>query len=60
MSKHWKSFVKRSFETFMIGGSGSKHGECYGAFKNLVRNSEYFKSKNLKKLSILAQILGFL
>ena len=57
MSKHWKSFIKYCFEMFMHGGIGSKHGECYGTFKKLVRNFEFSKSEDFKKLSASAKIL---
>ena len=35
----------------------SEHEDCHGTFKKLVKNSEYSKSDNFKKLSVLAQIL---
>ena len=38
-------------------GTGREHEDCYGTFKNLARNSEYSKSDNFKKLSVLAQSL---
>ena len=31
---------------------GSKHDDYYGTFKKIVRNSEYSKSDNIKKLSV--------
>ena len=37
----------------------SKHEDCYGDFKKIVRNCDFQKSDNFKKLSVLAQILGF-
>ena len=37
-----------------------EHGDCYATFKKLVRNSEYSKSDNFKKLSVLAQIRSLL
>ena len=40
-------------------GTVNEHEDCYRAFKKLVRNSEYSKSDNFKKLSVLAQILSF-
>ena len=33
---------------------------CHGTFKKLVRNSEFSRSDNFKKLSVLAQVLSFL
>ena len=45
---------------FVLEGLGSGHEDYYGTFKKLVRNSEYSKSENFKKLSVLAQILCFL
>ena len=38
-------------------GTGSEHESCYGTFKKLVRNSEYSKSENFKKLTVLAKFL---
>ena len=34
-------------------GSGSEREDCYGTFEKLIRNSEYSKTDNLKKLSVL-------
>ena len=36
---------------------GNEYEDCYGTFKKLVRNSEYSKSDDFKKLSVMAQIL---
>ena len=55
MSKHRK-VVKLKVQE----GAVSEHKDCYGAFKKLARNSEYSKSDDFKKLSVLAQILSFL
>ena len=41
-------------------GTGSEHEDWYETFKKLVRNSEYSKSDNVKKLSVLVQSLSFL
>ena len=41
-------------------GTGSEYEDFYGAFKKLVRYSEYSNSDNFKELSGLVQILGFL
>ena len=38
-------------------GTRSEHEDCYGALE-LVRNSEYSKSDDFKKLPLLAQILS--
>ena len=43
--------VRKTLLRDVHGGAESKHEECYGAFKKHVRNSEYSKSENLKKLS---------
>ena len=57
MSKHWR-VVKNIVE--VQEGAVSENEDCYGTFKKLVRNSEYSKSDNFKKLSVLAQLLSFL
>ena len=58
MCKHWTAF-RHSVMKF-DEGRRSEHKDCYGTFKRLVRNPEYSKSDNFKKLSVLAQILSFL
>ena len=56
MSKHWKSFKKYCFEMF----TGEQEVNTKSVLE-LVTNSEYSKSENFKKLSVLAhQILSLL
>ena len=43
-----------------LGGTGSEHEGFYETFKKLIRDSEYSKSDNLEKLSVLVQIVSFL
>ena len=52
ISRHWKTS-----RNIVLNCSW---GDCYETFKKLVRNSEYWKSDNLTKLSVLAEILSFL
>ena len=56
--EHWT--VCKNIVLKFSRGKRSKHEDCFGTFKKLVRNSEYSKSDNFKKLSVLAQILSFL
>ena len=62
MSKHWKRLKNHEKTLFrnVPGGTGSINEEFYGQFKKLIRNSEYSKSDNFKKLSVLGQIRSFL
>ena len=43
-----------------MGGTGSEHDNCHDIFEELIRNSEYSKLDNLKKLSVPEKILKFL
>ena len=54
MSKDWKSFRNDRFEMF----TGEREVNTKSAMK-LVRNSQYSKSNDFKKLSVLARILNF-
>ena len=38
-------------------GAASEHEDCYGTFKKLLRNSEFSKSDNFKKLQYLPKFL---
>ena len=60
MSKHWKGLNKVCFEMFKGAQVVTRSKIGYGACKKLVRDSEYSKSDNFKKFSVLAQILSFL
>ena len=40
--------------------TGCKHQVCYSTLNKLLRNSDYSKSENFRKLSVMAQILSFL
>ena len=55
MSKHWNSFKKYCFDMFT-----EEQEVNTKSVLELVRNSEYSKSENFKKLSVLAQILSLL
>ena len=54
--KHWEGFENliRNVQ------KGTLHGGCYGNLKRFIRNSAYWNSDHLKKLSVLIQILSFL
>ena len=41
-------------------GTVREHEYCYGASKKLLRNSQYSKSDNFKKVSVQGEILSFL
>ena len=56
--KNIKSF-KNGFFRNVHRGAGSKLRESYGAFKKLIRNSEYSKSYDFKKFSVQAQSFSF-
>ena len=61
MSKPWKGLKKHFFEMFMRPqGQVVNMKAVTGAFNKLIRNSEYSKSDNFMKLSVLAQILCYL
>ena len=55
MSKHGKA--SKIIVLKHHKGTGSEHEDCYETFKKLVRNSDYSKPDNFKKM---AKILGFL
>ena len=59
VSKLWKSFKKRCFEIFMRAKVVNMKIVIKPLIK-LVRNFEFSKFDNCKKLSVLAQILSFL
>ena len=48
MSEHWK-VVKKWF-CKVQEGAVCELEDCYGAYKKLLRSSEYSKSDNVKKL----------
>ena len=67
LSSHLKGAATKNFQApvrFYPGsapdeGAVSEYEDCYGTFMKFVRNSDYSKSDNFKKLSALAQILPF-
>ena len=59
MPEHRK-VVKKNIVLKIQTGALNEHEDCYGTFEKLVRNSEFSRSDNFKKLSVLAQILSFL
>ena len=58
MSKNWNGFKKHCFEIF-TREQEVKTKTAMKPMKKLIRNSEYSKSDNFKKFSVLAQILSF-
>ena len=51
---------KYRFEKFKRVLLSTENEICFGTFKKLARNSEYSKSDDFKKLSVLTQILCFM
>ena len=50
MCKHWTGFKNIALK--LLKETHRKHEDCYGTFKKVVRNSEYSKSDNFKKISV--------
>ena len=56
-----KNFLKnKSTKEFSAVRIVEESQDCYGTPKKLLRNCEYSKSDDFKKLLVLTQILGFL
>ena len=56
MSKHWKGFKKHCFKMLISGREVENITIIMELLNKLVRNSEYSKCGDFKRLSVLAQI----